>query len=91
MIRVKVRYQAVFSDITGSEEDTVLAEQLTLGGLVTKLVSRFGEPFKDLLLEPHSGDIRSGMTVLVNGRLQPRDTRLQDGDEVVFLMPLAGG
>jgi molybdopterin converting factor small subunit len=91
MIQVKVGYHAAFSDITGVEEDVILAEELTLGELVTILVTRYGDPFKDLLLDPHTGDIRSGIMVLVNDLLPSRGARLHDGDEVVFLMPLAGG
>ncbi len=31
------------------------------------------------------------LPVMVNGRAAPRSQRLQDGDRVVFLLPISGG
>jgi molybdopterin converting factor small subunit len=92
MVKVKTWYHGPFSDIVGLEhEDNILAERPTLADLFDALVTRYGDGFKEILLASDTGEISPGVVVLVNSTLCPRDTELKDGDEVAFLMALAGG
>ena len=90
-MKIKILYHASFSDILGREEETLLAEALTLSDLLDTLLAKNGDQFRELLIDPLTGDISPGVVVLLNHTLHPPGTQLRDGDEVAFLMSLAGG
>ena len=90
-MKVKVYYHASFSDITGREEEILQAECLNLEELFHNLRTRYGKEFQELLFDQKSGNISPGVVVFVNSLLTSPHTLLKDGDEVAFLMPLAGG
>lgn len=90
-MKVKVYYHASFSDITGREEEIIQTECLTLEEMLDNLRVRYGKEFEELLFDQKTGNISPGVVVFVNSLLTPRHTPLKDGDEVAFLMPLAGG
>ena len=92
MITLKTWYHGPFFDIVGREqEDNIFAERPTLSLLFEALVARYGDGFKEMLFGSETGEISRGILVLVNNRLFPLDTKLKDGDEVAFMMALAGG
>ena len=92
MIRVKTWYHGPFSDLADREqEDIILAERSTPADLFHSLVAKYGDGFQEMLFTPETGEISPGVLVLVNNTLFPQDTQLKNGDEVAFLMAVAGG
>lgn len=90
-VRVTAIYLSPFSEITRLERETLILNGATLRELVGALTQKHGARFPEALIDPHTGSILPGMAVLVNGwRLNP-DSRLEDSDEVVFVMAIAGG
>ncbi|MBI4294570.1 MAG: MoaD/ThiS family protein [Chloroflexi bacterium] len=85
MLQVRAIYDTIFSDITGCSSDIIAVSQPTLAGLMQAAAEKYGKKFGKAL-----GDMPT-VTVLVNGhRLNPSD-KLNDGDEVAFLVPISGG
>lgn len=69
-------------------------QDMTVRGLLEVLKSRYGPALASELLD--QGDIREGLCMLVNGRNifslpQGYGTQLQDGDEVLIALVVAGG
>lgn len=90
-MRVTAVYFSPFSNMTHLERETVTLKGSTLAELVETLAQKHGTSFKEALIDPHTGGFLPGMTVLRDGRRLDLSARLQDGDEVVFVMAIAGG
>lgn len=90
-MKVKVRYLGAFADAAHAKEATYEFSHATLDSLLEKLIVKNGDKFRTLMLDPSTGAIRSGMTLLVNGQRLALDHPLADNDEVTLLTPLAGG
>lgn len=69
-------------------------EANTVGELIDKLALRFGQEFKETLLDVQ-GHLKGGIIVLVNGEnvhfLQQLDTACPPKDTVAIFPPLGGG
>jgi molybdopterin synthase sulfur carrier subunit len=93
-MRVKVRFLATLYDLLGvMRDEAVVPEGATVLDLIKALDERYGGRLSKEILD---GDrLKDEYNVLVNGRavdfLEGLSTRLRDGDEVVFLPPVAGG
>ena len=79
-IGVRVRYFALFREQRGLAEELLQVEPCTAASLYAGLASEHG-----FTLDP--GLVRAA----VNEAFAPMSTVLQDGDEVVFVPPVAGG
>ena len=91
-VKVKIWYHGPFFDITGrEEEDNVFPGRPTLADLFDTLTAKYGDEFKEMLSASHTGGFSPGVVVFVNSTQLPIDTELKDGDEVAFLMAIAGG
>jgi molybdopterin converting factor small subunit len=99
VVEVKITFVGLIQRLVGRREEAVLLpEATTLGGLIEKLVARYGPELEERLLE--NGVLAAHATVLVNGHnaltqggLQ---AKLSDGSEsqveiVVLGPPLMGG
>ena len=84
-------YGSGFSQITGLQRETVRLDGDTLGDLIEILQERHGGEFREALVDPHTGNILPGMTVLVGGRRLDPSAKIANGDEVAFVMAIAGG
>ena len=92
MPRVKVVYDAFFSDTARLQEEIVDLDGATLGDLMRGLAQRHGPAFGELVMDPRGDNtVAAGVAILVNGRQPGLDFPLNDGDEVAFLRPIAGG
>ncbi len=92
MPQVKVVYDALFSDAARLREEIVGLDGATLGDLIRALAQRHGPAFGELVMDPRGENtVPPGVSVLVNGRRPGLDFPLNDGDEVAFLRPIAGG
>ncbi|MFB6489666.1 MAG: ubiquitin-like small modifier protein 1 [Thermoproteus sp. AZ2] len=93
-MRVKVKFLATLYDLLGvMRDEAVVPEGATVFDLIKALDERYGGRLSKEILD---GDrLKDEYNVLVNGRavdfLEGLSTRLRDGDEVVFLPPVAGG
>ena len=91
-VKVKICYHGPFLDIAGrEEEDNVFPGRLTLRDLFDALAAKYGDEFKKMLPASPTGGFSPGVAVFVNSTQLPLDTELKDGDEVAFLMAIAGG
>jgi molybdopterin synthase sulfur carrier subunit len=68
----------------------------TIRGMLHELSNRFGEGFRDVVFDPHTGEMRDHVVILVNGRHYRNlagglDSQLSQGDEVAIFPPVAGG
>lgn len=90
-MRVTAVYVSGFSHLTDLERETVSLEGDTVGDLIEALQERYGRAFRDAIIEPHTGGILPGMAVLVGGHRLDPGAKLSNGDEVAFVMAIAGG
>ena len=99
MVEVKITFVGLIQRLVGRREEAVLVpEETTLGGLIEKLVTRYGQELGERLLE--NGDLAAHAAVLINGRNAMTQgglqAKLSDGSEsqveiVVLGPPLMGG
>jgi molybdopterin converting factor small subunit len=94
-ITVKVRSIALLRSLLGQGElDVNLSRGADVAGLMSILIER-SEGLAPYLAEPVEKSAHEPLRVMVNGRdiaaLGGRQTVLQDGDEVLLMIPIAGG
>jgi len=99
VVEVKITFVGLIQRLVGQREEAVLvSEETTLGGLIEKLVARYGKELEERLLE--NGDLAAHASVLINGRNAMTqgglEAKLSDGSarhvEIVVLgPPLMGG
>jgi molybdopterin synthase sulfur carrier subunit len=89
---VKVKTFASLREILGREISLELEQRATIKDLISSLCSRFKN--WNIILD-ESGDIKSSILILKNGRnirfLEKFLTQLQVGDEIKVFPPLDGG
>ena len=99
MVEVKITFVGLIQRLVGRREEAALVpEETTLGGLIEKLVARYGQELEERLLE--HGELAAHAAVLINGRNAMTQgglqAKLSDGSEsqveiVVLGPPLMGG
>ncbi len=90
-MRVRAIYNGILSEIVGCDSETIESDLLTLGTLIDGLEKRHGDRIKELKIRSASEEDVPWLLILVNGQRVDLSTKLEDGDEVDFVMPLAGG
>lgn len=88
---MKVLYDSLFSQVTGRYEEERPFSSGTVADLIESLAQGYGPRFRELAVDPTSGGIPDTIAILVNGQRPELSLKLREGDEVAFLMPLAGG
>ena len=95
MCRVRVFLLSPLRDIVGGGEVEVELHEPSVGALIRMMVERYGDRFKEAIINLATGSLLPYITIMVNGHdiefLDKIDTGLKDGDEVLILPPLAGG
>ena len=91
MAEVRTLYFAVFEQIAGRRGESLKLEEPTFGALVGILDRRYGRRFGDTLLDRQTGYFQPGVIALANGRQLDPGSPLAEGDEVVFMVAMAGG
>jgi len=94
-MNVNVKFVGSFRGVSGKSEIAFrFTNPVSLRVLVAKVVERLPK-LKSALVNPESGEPRSNMLVLVNGQeigvLNGVETKVNDGDEVVFVPVMHGG
>lgn len=92
---VNVKFVGSFRSFSGKNSLALRPQNsLSLRALVKKVVEK-SPKLKSALVDPESGEPRTNMLVLVNGReisvLNGFETTVNDGDEVVFVPVVHGG
>ncbi len=80
MKTIHIQYFAVLRELAGRSQETVPTDAETAAQLYAELVERY-----EFSLAPEQ------IRVVVNDAFDEFSATLRDGDEVVFLPPLAGG
>jgi molybdopterin converting factor small subunit len=88
---IRIKYLGAFVDVVQSREETCKFSGSPLSTVVDYMLERNSEKFRNLLLDPSTGELRSGVTLLVNGQRREPQYELSDGDEITLLTPIAGG
>ena len=80
MIKISVRYFAAFREATGIESETLETPAQTPAELFSECITLHG-----------SLRSRTASLVAINDEMADWETPLNDGDEVLFFPPVAGG
>jgi molybdopterin synthase sulfur carrier subunit len=95
---VSVRFFTSLREIVGKKEETLKfpeEKKVTIKVALETLKQRYSTPFIKYVYDPKSGDIRSFLQFLVNGKsamtLNGLETELEDGDVLAILPPVGGG
>lgn len=90
MATVRVVYDSLFAAITGRRQESLTVNGETLQGLCLRLGETYGGRFREALFGPEN-QVRPEIALLVNGQRPGAECPLADGDEIVLLVPFAGG
>ena len=92
-MKVTVTYFGQLRQSAGVESEILeLAENATYLDLLADRSDQYSESFRKMLLE-ETGQPRSSIIIVANGSALDKKSLppLQDGDEITFLTPIAGG
>ena len=95
-MKVRVRSIALIRSLLGKDQiELLLSEGATVEDALARLVE-IGDPkLASYLAEPKEKSAHAPLRIMVNGRditvLQGRSTVLADGDDMLVLIPIAGG
>jgi molybdopterin converting factor small subunit len=75
------------------QEENLAGDEETLRSLLDRLARRM-PLFAETVFNPQTQSLSSEVTIVINGHIQLSqglETKLQDGDRIIFLPILAGG
>ncbi len=97
-MQVSVRFFTTLREITGKREETLMfmkSENATINRVLDKLAKRYGKSFVDYVFDRKTGEVKSYLQFLVNGRntsaSSSLETKLVDGDVLAIIPPVGGG
>lgn len=93
-MKVNVRALGALTHSLTDGKTVIEGTELTVAGLLDSLVVRYGPRMAAELMD--NGQLRRGLALLVNGRNvltlpETFETPLQEGDEVIITIIVAGG
>jgi MoaD family protein len=93
--KVKVKSFSVIRDVLGSEVVEIeVNKPETVGGLFDELVRQYGQPFKNKIWDPNTGQMAPFLIKLNNSIISSTsdiDHKIQSGDEIAIIFPIGGG
>lgn len=95
-IQIKVKFLGIFKGISGREQFPMeLKESVSVREVVERLNEFLPPDFRRILIDPELGDPRPNVLILLNGReigvFEGLETKVMDGDEMVFIPVSHGG
>jgi molybdopterin synthase sulfur carrier subunit len=97
-LQVSVRFFTSLREVTNKKEETLKfpeGEKVTVEVVLKTLAQRYGNPFVEYVYDRKTGEVRSFLQFLVNGKsattLNGVQTELEDGDVLAILPPVGGG
>ena len=96
-MKLNLEFSPPFNEITKNLFETIQFEkEITLGELIEFFGQKYGEKFVDLVWEKgKEGEFNKLLSIIINGRSYQHDkfleTRLTDGDQIVFIYIYFGG
>jgi sulfur-carrier protein len=91
--RIDIKFLTRFLEVTG-ERNTQIDDVNNVSDLINILLKKYGEKFKDLLLDS-DGNLRDYLKIMLNGEdirdIKGLETPLNDGDQIVMFQTIAGG
>ena len=95
MARVKVKSFSVIRDVLGAEVIEIdVKEPATVGGLFDELVRQYGQPFKEKIWDPNTGQIAPFLIKLNESMIRSTEDMehiIKTGDEIAIIFPIGGG
>jgi MoaD family protein len=98
ILQVQVRFFTTLREITGRREETLKFrgdETATVNSVLNRLAKRYGKSFVDYVYDQKTGEVKSFLQFLVNGRSTSKsgnlDSKLADGDVLAIIPPVGGG
>jgi len=93
--KVKVKSFSVIRDVLGSDVVEIdVNKPETVGGLFDELVRQYGQPFKNKIWDPNTGQMAPFLIKLNDAIISSTsdiDHRIQSGDEIAIIFPIGGG
>ena len=95
MARVKVQSFSVIRDVIGADvvEIEVNGPE-TVGGLLDELLRKYGQPLKNKIWDPNTGQMAPFLIKLNNAIISSTidvDHKIKTGDEIAIIFPIGGG
>ena len=97
-MQVSVRFFTSLREVTNKKEETLKfpeGEKVTVEVVLKTLAQRYGNPFVEYVYDRKTGEVRSFLQFLVNGKsastMNGLETELADGDVLAILPPVGGG
>lgn len=94
-VKVRIAYVGFLRRLVGESTEEIELGSHTLSGLIDELTRRYGDGFRESLLDPETNRLRPYVNVSVNGKnaqhFEGLNTELRNGDRVTFLLAVAGG
>ncbi|MFX1308857.1 MAG: MoaD/ThiS family protein [Promethearchaeota archaeon] len=96
-MRLNLEFSPPFNEVTKTLfENLEFDKELTLNELIEFFGQKFGDKFTNLVWEKgEKGKFNKLLSIIINGRSYQHDkfleTKLKDGDEIVFIYVYFGG
>jgi molybdopterin synthase sulfur carrier subunit len=97
-LQVSVRFFTSLREVTNKKEETLKfpeGEKVTVEVVLKTLAQRYGNRFVEYVYDRKTGEVRSFLQFLVNGKsaatMNGLETELADGDVLAILPPVGGG
>jgi MoaD family protein len=97
-LQVSVRFFTSLREVTNKKEEPLKlpeSEKVTVEVVLKTLSQRYGNPFVEYVYDRKTGEVRSFLQFLINGKststMNGLETELADGDVLAILPPVGGG
>lgn len=95
---MSVRFFTSLRELIGKKEETLKfpnSEAVSVNTVLKRLAKRYGKEFVEYVYDRKTGEVKSFLQFLINGRsasaLNGLDTKLEDGDVLAIIPPVGGG